>query len=95
LGIFFADFFVVIANGRIYEANHENYLDFLEQFRKTIHSMKYDLHQVISDEHHVVIPMTAHILRIEGPLENFEAILVLKFNQEHKIILWHEVYVQS
>ena len=94
IGDYFANFFQVKANGRSYEANHDNYLDFLNQFRSTIHSINYTLHDMILDKDHVVIPMTAHIVRLEGSLEDFEAILILTFNQAHKIVLWHEVYVK-
>jgi hypothetical protein len=95
IGIYFADRFQVNANGRNYEANHDNYFDFLNQFRSTIRSINYDLYDFIVDEQHVVIPMKAHIIRIEGHLENFEAILILKFDQNNKIVLWHEVYTQT
>lgn len=91
---FFAESFLVKANGRTYDANYDNYFDFLNQFRSTIRSIDYDLHDLILNQNHVVIPLTAHIIRTNGSLEDFEAILILKFNQQNKIILWHEVYVK-
>lgn len=94
IGDYFADTFQVSANGRIYEANYDNYFEFLNQFRATIRSITYDFHDFITDNSNVVIPLTAHIIRLDDSQENFEAILILKFNQNAKIILWHEVYVR-
>jgi hypothetical protein len=91
---YFAERFQIKANSQNYEANYDNYFDFLNQFRSTIHSIVYDLHDFITDRLYVVIPMTAHIIRIDGHSENFEAILILKFNEDNKIILWHEVYIK-
>ncbi len=94
IGIYFADAFKVRANGRDYDADHNHYFDFLNQFRSTIHSIRYDCHDFISDSNSVAIPLTAHILRTNGDKENFEAILILKFNSQQKITLWQEVYVK-
>ena len=91
---YFAETFWVKANGRTYKTDHDNYFDFLNQFRSTIRSISYEHSDFIADKDHVVIPLTAHIIRIDGSAENFEAILILKFNQQSKIILWHEVYVK-
>ncbi len=95
LGIYFADQFLVKANGINYDANHDKYFDFLNQFRSTIRSISYDYHDFIADRENVVIPMIAHIIRLDGSLENFEAILILKFDKSDKIVLWHEVYVMT
>jgi len=94
LSRFFASEFQVIANGRKYEANYDNYLEFLNRFRSTIKTINYDFYESIVNEDHVVMPLTATIIRVSGDKEIFEAILILKFNNEHKITLWHEVYVQ-
>ncbi len=94
IGDYFATLFQVKANGRNYDANYDNYFDFLNQFRATIRSIGYDCHDFIADKANVVIPLTAHVIRIDGKKETFEAILILKFNQSAKIILWHEVYVK-
>jgi hypothetical protein len=53
----------------------------------------YEFHDFISNEDHVVIPLTATIIRPDNNKDIFEAILILKFNAEHKITLWHEVYI--
>ncbi len=94
IGIYFADRFQVKANGKIYEANPDNYFDFLNHFRSSVESINYDLHDFITDAQNVVIPLTAHIVRVDGSSENFEAILILKFDQNNKIILWNEVYIK-
>ena len=92
IGNFFAETFQVKANGRNYDANYDNYFEFLNQFRSTIRSIDYDLQDFIVDKAHVVIPLTAHIIRIDGRAEDFAAILILQFNKNNKIVLWHEVY---
>jgi hypothetical protein len=93
IGNFFAEIFQVKANGRNYDANYDNYFEFLNQFRSTIRSIDYDLQDFIVDKTNVVIPLTAHIIRVDGRAEDFEAILILQFNKNNKIVLWHEVYV--
>jgi hypothetical protein len=91
---YFAGSFQVKANGRNYSADHDSYFDFLNQFRSTIRSISYELQDFITDPSHVIIPLTAHIIRIDGTKEKFEAILILKFNQYDRIVLWQEVYVK-
>jgi len=94
LAEFFASEFIVIANGRNYDANYDNYFEFLNQFRSTIRKIDYNLDQCIEDKDHVVIPLKAKIIRTDGSIEAFEAILILQFNQDSKIILWREVYLK-
>lgn len=94
IGNYFADSFLVLANGKSYQTNHNNYFDFLNEFRASIRSITYQLGDLIIDKQSVVIPLKALIVRTDSSSENFEAILILKFNQENKIILWHEVYVK-
>lgn len=89
---YFANSFIVIANGKRYEANLDNYFDFLNQFRSTIRKISYKLGDFIVDKTNVVIPLAAHIVRTDDTIENFEAILILRFDKNNKIILWHEVY---
>ncbi|MCP5510014.1 MAG: hypothetical protein H7A39_06385 [Chlamydiales bacterium] len=91
---YFADSFLVIANGKQYEANYNNYFEFLNQFRSTIRKISYKFGDFIEDRMHVVIPLKAQIIRTNDTEENFEAILILKFNGHNKIILWHEVYLR-
>ena len=93
IGLHFADQFQVYANGRRYDATHDNYFEFLNHFRATIGSIRYELHEMVDGGESIAIPMTAHIARVNGKKEVFEAILILKFNQQGKIVLWHEVYI--
>lgn len=90
----FADTFTVIANGRTYQADYDNYLEFLNGFRATIKSIDYECDSFITHENLVVIPMTAHIVRTNESHDKFTAILILEFNAANKVILWKEVYVQ-
>ena len=94
IGAYFADSFLVIANGKQYEANYDNDFEFLNQFRSTIGKISYKLGDFIKDEVNVVVPLKAQIIRTDDTEENFEAILILKFNRHHKIVLWHEVYLK-
>ena len=94
IGQYFADTFTVRANGRVYAANHDNYFEFLNGFRSTIQSITYEFENFITENLHVVVPMKAHIVRTDGCKETFEAILILQFNRDDKIVLWHELYIK-
>ncbi len=94
VGHYLADTFLVLANGKRYEANRDSYFDFLNGFRATIQTIRYELNDFVIDQMSVVIPMKAHIVRTNGSIENFEAILILKFNRDGKIVLWHELYIR-
>ena len=93
LKFFFAPRFIVQANGIKNEANYDNYFKFLNHFRKDIHTIHYDFKNFIADSDHVVIRLKAHINFKDNSNKFFDAILILKFNQEHKIILWDELYI--
>jgi GrpB-like predicted nucleotidyltransferase (UPF0157 family) len=90
---FFAAEFLVEANGQSYEANYDNYYDFLNKFKENIKSIDYILKEFIESNNAVIIPLSAFIVRTNGQEERFEAILILKFDAHGKIVLWHEVYV--
>jgi hypothetical protein len=94
LGQFFAPQFVVCANGRRYDANYANYVDFLNKFRETIVSIDYRFDELLEGQQSVTIPLTATIVRTDGQKQWFDAICILKFNGAGKIVLWHEVYVE-
>jgi len=91
---YFADFFLVKANGKTHHANYDNYFEFLNVFRSTIRAITYEFDEFIIDQLNVVIPMKARIIRLNSSIENFEAILILKFNENKKIVLWHELYMK-
>jgi hypothetical protein len=90
---FFAPHFVVDANGIKNEATYDSYFEFLNIFRQNIKAINYEFQNFITDNNHVVIPLKANIQYNDHTNKVFEAILILQFNEEHKIILWHEVYV--
>lgn len=91
---YFADSFLVIANGKHYEASYDNYFEFLNQFRSTIRKISYKFGDFIVDRMNVVIPLKVQIIRTNDTEENFEAILILRFDGNNKIVLWHEVYLK-
>lgn len=92
----FAENFLVKANGKNYPANYDNYYDFLNQFRATIKKITYDFDEMLESPAHnsITIPLTAYITRIDNTQQKYAAILILKYDEEGKIILWHETYVE-
>lgn len=91
----FASAFTVIANGREYHANHQNYYAFLNTFRATIDSISYQVQDYFYTEPAAVfMPLVATVKRLDGKNERFDAILFLKFDDLGKIIHWQEVYAQ-
>lgn len=95
LSALFAANFVVRANGRVYQANHDSYFEFLESFRSTIVNIEYAVQEYIVQEPAVVMPLTARVERLDGSQQVFEAVLLVKYDHEGKIIHWQEVYVES
>lgn len=88
----FAPEFVVAANGREYHANHQNYYEFLNKFRSNIGSIDYDVQEYLNTGSTVVMPLKAIVKRLQGKEEIFDAMLMVKFNESGKIVLWQEVY---
>lgn len=84
----------MIANGKTYDANYDNYFAFLNQFRTSIEKIAYDLGSLIVEGKKAAIPMKAYITRVDKSKEIFEAILILEWDQDDKIVLWHEVYLK-
>ncbi|WP_199099619.1 nuclear transport factor 2 family protein [Dyella sp. ASV21] len=89
----FAPQFTVKANGRTYAANYRNYLEFLDGFRRTIQSIDYDLHALVAEGDQASVAMTARVHRLDGTLDRFEAMLLLAFDAQGLVTLWHEVYL--
>lgn len=92
--VFAADF-TVNANGRTYQANHRTYLEFLKGFRRDIRSIDYDVHRTVAEAFSVVVAMAAHVIRLDGRHDSFEAMLLLEFDPQGLLTLWHEVYVAT
>lgn len=88
----FAPEFVVIANGRKYDANYQNYYEFLNKFRADIESIDYQVQEYINNTSATIMPLKATVKRSNGQVDTFTAILILKFNTSGKIIHWQEVY---
>lgn len=80
------------ANGRTYEANYANYFVFLNDFRQDIQSIDYKVDDYICGESKVAMPLSASVVRTYGGMDKYEAVLVLEFNKEGKIVLWQEIY---
>ncbi|MCX2713149.1 nuclear transport factor 2 family protein [Mycolicibacterium sp. J2] len=91
----FASEFTVRANGRSHPANYATYLEFLNGFRATIRAIDYDVRETVADGSRVVLAMSAHITRVHGGHERFEAMLLLDFDVQGHVSLWHEVYVAT
>lgn len=94
LSHFFAPEFQVKANERVYDANFDNYYDFLNIFRRDIKTIDYELEEFICDEDKVAIPLKAKIVRPDESIQVFMAVLILEFNKSSKISLWQEVYTE-
>jgi len=90
----FAKKFVVIANERKYEANHQNYLEFLNDFRSQIKSIDYQVQEIVHMGSVVVMPLIATLTRLTGKEDIFDAMMLIKFDNSGKIIHWQEVYSQ-
>lgn len=88
----FAPEFVVMANGRKYDANYQNYYEFLNKFRINIETIDYEVQEYISMESTVVMPLKATVKYLQGTIEVFDAIMLIKFDNSGKIIHWQEVY---
>ena len=55
----FAPEFVVMANGRKYDANYQNYYEFLNKFRSDIDTIDYEVQEYLNMESTVVMPLKA------------------------------------
>lgn len=88
----FAPEFVVMANGRTYDANYQNYYEFLNKFRSDIDTIDYDVQEYLIMESTLVMPLKATVKRLHGKMDVFDAILIIKFNDLGKIVHWQEVY---
>lgn len=84
--------FTVMANGRTYDANYKNYHDFLNRFRSDIDSLDYEVQEYLNMGSTVVMPLVAKVKRVQGKVELFDAIMLIKFTESGKIIHCQEVY---
>ncbi|MGO3742930.1 nuclear transport factor 2 family protein [Kerstersia sp.] len=93
IGECFAPAFVVEANGRRYQANHQNYQAFLEDMKRSLSGIEYQVDHEVADEHSAVFAMRVTISKVDGSNEHFNAVLLTRFDAQGKVTLWHEVYV--
>ncbi|WP_108652623.1 RNA-binding protein [Dongshaea marina] len=52
----FADEFEVRVNGRVYQATHQSYLEFLNRFRTDIQTIEHKVHEYIEGRHPSLSP---------------------------------------
>ncbi len=88
----FAKEFIVIANERRYNANHQNYYDFLNKFRSSIKTIDYKVQEFINMGSTIVMPISVTVQRLHGKEDIYDVILLIKFNSSGKIIHWQEIY---
>jgi len=62
----FAPAFVVIANGRRYDANYQSYYEFLNKFRSDIDTIDYEVQEYLNMGSTVVMPLKATVKRLQG-----------------------------
>jgi Na+-transporting NADH:ubiquinone oxidoreductase subunit NqrC len=93
VGECFAPAFVVDANGRRYQANHQNYQAFLEDMKHSLSGIEYTVDHEVADDHSAVFAMRVGISKKDGSTEHFNAVLLTQFDADGKVTLWHEVYV--
>lgn len=94
IALFFSDQFIVIANNRRYETNHDSYLDFLNQFKSNINRLTHHVDEYLCAENTVIMPMKAVIEYDNDKITHYEAVMLLKYNEDNKIIQWREVAVE-
>lgn len=93
IGECFAGQFIVEPNGRHYEANPANYLEFLNGMKAGMEGIDYEVDHALVDGASVVFSMRAKIAHHDGRRELFRAMLLMRFDEAGKVTLWHEVYV--
>ncbi len=94
LSEYFASEFMVIANDRHYDANYDNYLDFLNTFKEKIKQLNHEVYEYLESENAVTMPMRASIMYKNEEEKHYEAVMILTFNENGKIIEWREVCVE-
>ncbi len=93
VGECFAEHFVVEPNGRHYAASRADYLAFLNGMKAGMEGIDYDVDHCLIDGDAVTLSMRAHIAHSDGRREHFRAMLLMRFDDAGKVVLWHEVYV--
>ena len=89
---FFAPEFKLITNDRSYDANYDNYFEFLEEFCADVESIHYNIQEYICSDTVVAIPMSVVLTKRGGKKDTFDKVLILKYDGFGKIIHWQEIY---
>jgi len=58
-------------------------------------SIQYDVMHTIANEDPVDFSMQVKINKCDSTSVNYSTMLLIKFNDSGKVILWYEVYVQT
>ncbi len=95
IGQCFASEFVVRPNGRHYEANLGTYREFLNGIKRSMEGIEYQIADTVADDDSVVFSMSVRIQPVGQPLQRFTAMLLIRFNEEGKVVLWEEVYLPT
>ena len=95
IGECFAEKFIVEPNGRHYAADLKTYKEFLEGMKSSMSSIQYHVMHTVADEESVVFSMHVKISKHDNTTENYIAMLLVKFNADEKVTLWHEVYLPA
>lgn len=93
VGSRFAPHFVVQPNGRRYEANTRNYLEFLNGMRASMAGIRYEVLHTVADAESVVFDLLVQITHTDGRVEHFVAMLLMRFDAQGKVLLWKETYL--
>lgn len=91
----FAQRFVVEPNGRHYEANPANYLEFINGMKASMTGIEYQIVHTVADEESAMFDMVAHISHTDGRSERFVAMLLMRFDEHGKVVLWKETYLPA
>lgn len=93
---FFAPKFSIHSNGKVIFATPLTYHDYLYKLKTNIQSVNYDTQQFIDAGNYVVVPFIITIKNVNttrGQL--LRVIAIFKFNEQHKVIMWQEVFTQA
>ncbi|MGF6212753.1 sulfatase maturation enzyme AslB (radical SAM superfamily) [Comamonas sp. 4034] len=89
----FGEDFIVEPNGRHYQANPSNYLEFLNGMRASMAGIEYQIIHTVADDDAVAFDMAVQIAHTDGRQEHFIAMLLMRFDDKGKVALWKETYL--
>jgi len=80
---------------KYHDANYQSYYEFLNKFRSDIDTIDYEVQEYLNMGSTVVMPLKATVKRLQGKVDVFDAIMLIKLNDLGKIVHWQEVYSMS